>query len=167
MLTSIFFGGGTPSLMSEETVGSLIARAAKHWRFAPDIEITLGSQSEFRRSRPVRGLPECRRQSPLDRRSSSRRPGAGLPRPVAWRGRSVARYRDRRKNLSEIFLRSDICAARTIARFLARGIKPSAGTRLRSSLALSAHSRRRDELLYPRCPWRIRHSRTGPRCRVL
>ena len=41
MLTSIFFGGGTPSLMSEETVGSLIARAAKHWRFAPDIEITL------------------------------------------------------------------------------------------------------------------------------
>jgi len=41
MLTSIFFGGGTPSLMSEETVGSLIAGAAKHWRFAPDIEITL------------------------------------------------------------------------------------------------------------------------------
>ncbi|MFZ0693594.1 MAG: radical SAM family heme chaperone HemW [Alphaproteobacteria bacterium] len=40
-LTSIFFGGGTPSLMSEETVGSLIAGAAKHWRLPPDIEITL------------------------------------------------------------------------------------------------------------------------------
>jgi len=40
-LTSIFFGGGTPSLMPPETVATLIDAAAKHWSVAPDIEITL------------------------------------------------------------------------------------------------------------------------------
>jgi putative oxygen-independent coproporphyrinogen III oxidase len=40
-LDSIFFGGGTPSLMHPDTVASLIERARLHWSFAPDIEITL------------------------------------------------------------------------------------------------------------------------------
>jgi putative oxygen-independent coproporphyrinogen III oxidase len=40
-LRSIFFGGGTPSLMAPDTVAALLARAARHWRFAADIEITL------------------------------------------------------------------------------------------------------------------------------
>jgi oxygen-independent coproporphyrinogen-3 oxidase len=40
-LTSIFFGGGTPSLMEPATVAAVIDRAAQVWRFAPDIEITL------------------------------------------------------------------------------------------------------------------------------
>ncbi|WP_408640898.1 radical SAM family heme chaperone HemW [Sphingomonas horti] len=40
-LTSIFFGGGTPSLMPPETVGALIEAAERHWGFAPGIEITL------------------------------------------------------------------------------------------------------------------------------
>jgi oxygen-independent coproporphyrinogen-3 oxidase len=41
LLTSIFFGGGTPSLMPPATVAALIDAAARHWSFAPDIEITL------------------------------------------------------------------------------------------------------------------------------
>ena len=40
-LTSIFFGGGTPSLMPPSTVAALIDAAAQHWGFADDIEITL------------------------------------------------------------------------------------------------------------------------------
>jgi len=40
-LTSIFFGGGTPSLMPPATVAAVIERAARHWRFAEDVEITL------------------------------------------------------------------------------------------------------------------------------
>jgi oxygen-independent coproporphyrinogen-3 oxidase len=40
-LTSIYFGGGTPSLMDPATVAAVIAAAAGHWTFAPDIEITL------------------------------------------------------------------------------------------------------------------------------
>jgi oxygen-independent coproporphyrinogen-3 oxidase len=40
-LTSIFFGGGTPSLMPPSTVAALIEAAAQHWGFADNIEITL------------------------------------------------------------------------------------------------------------------------------
>jgi putative oxygen-independent coproporphyrinogen III oxidase len=40
-LGSIFFGGGTPSLMPPETVAAVIGAAEKAWGFAPDIEITL------------------------------------------------------------------------------------------------------------------------------
>jgi oxygen-independent coproporphyrinogen-3 oxidase len=40
-LTSIFFGGGTPSLMAPESVASLIADATRLFTAAPDIEITL------------------------------------------------------------------------------------------------------------------------------
>jgi oxygen-independent coproporphyrinogen-3 oxidase len=40
-LTSIFFGGGTPSLMPPSTVAALIAAAERHWGFADNIEITL------------------------------------------------------------------------------------------------------------------------------
>jgi putative oxygen-independent coproporphyrinogen III oxidase len=40
-LGSIFFGGGTPSLMPPATVASLIAAAERHWGFLPGIEITL------------------------------------------------------------------------------------------------------------------------------
>jgi oxygen-independent coproporphyrinogen-3 oxidase len=40
-LESVFFGGGTPSLMPPALVGALLAEADKLWSFAPDIEITL------------------------------------------------------------------------------------------------------------------------------
>ncbi len=40
-LTSIFFGGGTPSLMPPATVARLLASAEAHWGFADGIEITL------------------------------------------------------------------------------------------------------------------------------
>ncbi len=40
-LTSIFFGGGTPSLMPPWLVSQLIEAASKHWTIAPDCEITL------------------------------------------------------------------------------------------------------------------------------
>lgn len=40
-LVSIFFGGGTPSLMPPALVASLLQEAKKLWGFAPDIEITL------------------------------------------------------------------------------------------------------------------------------
>nr|WP_246255160.1 radical SAM family heme chaperone HemW [Parasphingorhabdus flavimaris] len=40
-LSSIFFGGGTPSLMPPALVERLIAEAERRWGFAEDIEITL------------------------------------------------------------------------------------------------------------------------------
>ncbi|MDA1088845.1 MAG: radical SAM family heme chaperone HemW [Proteobacteria bacterium] len=40
-LSSIFFGGGTPSLMQPQTTAALIDAAKAHWRPAGDLEVTL------------------------------------------------------------------------------------------------------------------------------
>ncbi len=40
-VTSIFFGGGTPSLMAPETVAAAIDRVRRSWDTADDVEITL------------------------------------------------------------------------------------------------------------------------------
>ncbi|MGE5517667.1 MAG: radical SAM family heme chaperone HemW [Bacteroidota bacterium] len=40
-VTSIFFGGGTPSLMEPATAAALIERVAVLWPTAPDLEITM------------------------------------------------------------------------------------------------------------------------------
>jgi len=40
-LGSIFFGGGTPSLMPPATIAAIIEGAGRHWSFASDMEITM------------------------------------------------------------------------------------------------------------------------------
>jgi oxygen-independent coproporphyrinogen-3 oxidase len=41
VVTSIFFGGGTPSLMKAETTAAILEHIGKRWAIAPDAEITL------------------------------------------------------------------------------------------------------------------------------
>jgi putative oxygen-independent coproporphyrinogen III oxidase len=41
IVSSVFFGGGTPSLMAPETVAAILDRIAELWSVAPDAEITL------------------------------------------------------------------------------------------------------------------------------
>jgi len=40
-VSSIFLGGGTPSLMEPATVGAILDAVAGHWNVAPDAEITM------------------------------------------------------------------------------------------------------------------------------
>jgi putative oxygen-independent coproporphyrinogen III oxidase len=40
-VASIFFGGGTPSLMQPATVGAILDAVARHWPIAADAEVTL------------------------------------------------------------------------------------------------------------------------------
>ena len=40
-VSSIFLGGGTPSLMRPQTVGAILDAIGKHWHVAPEVEITL------------------------------------------------------------------------------------------------------------------------------
>ncbi len=40
-LDSVYFGGGTPSLMAPETVAEILQKASDYWTFSNDIEITL------------------------------------------------------------------------------------------------------------------------------
>jgi oxygen-independent coproporphyrinogen-3 oxidase len=40
-VSTIFFGGGTPSLMQPQTVAAILDTIGRHWSVAPDAEITL------------------------------------------------------------------------------------------------------------------------------
>ena len=40
-VSSIFLGGGTPSLMQPKTVGAILDAIAKHWHVADNVEVTL------------------------------------------------------------------------------------------------------------------------------
>jgi len=40
-VSTIFFGGGTPSLMQPATVAAVLDAIARHWSVAPDVEVTL------------------------------------------------------------------------------------------------------------------------------
>ncbi|MBB1089986.1 coproporphyrinogen III oxidase [Rhodopseudomonas palustris] len=40
-VSSIFLGGGTPSLMQPSTVGAILDAIGKHWRVTPDAEVSL------------------------------------------------------------------------------------------------------------------------------
>jgi putative oxygen-independent coproporphyrinogen III oxidase len=40
-VSSIFLGGGTPSLMRPQTVGAILDAIGKHWHVAADVEVTL------------------------------------------------------------------------------------------------------------------------------
>jgi oxygen-independent coproporphyrinogen-3 oxidase len=40
-VTSIFLGGGTPSLMQPRTVGAILEAIGRYWRMASDVEVTL------------------------------------------------------------------------------------------------------------------------------
>jgi putative oxygen-independent coproporphyrinogen III oxidase len=40
-VTTIFLGGGTPSLMQPATVGAILDAIGQHWSIAPDAEVTL------------------------------------------------------------------------------------------------------------------------------
>ena len=41
VLTSVFFGGGTPSLMAPATVAAILERAGSHWPAADGLEVTI------------------------------------------------------------------------------------------------------------------------------
>src|ERR1700712_1922643 len=40
-VSTIFFGGGTPSLMKPESVQAILDSIAKHWTVSPEVEVTL------------------------------------------------------------------------------------------------------------------------------
>ncbi|MBN9002277.1 MAG: coproporphyrinogen III oxidase [Rhizobiales bacterium] len=40
-VSSIFFGGGTPSLMQPQTIGGILDAISKHWTVSPGVEVTL------------------------------------------------------------------------------------------------------------------------------
>ncbi|MGB7287356.1 MAG: radical SAM family heme chaperone HemW [Salaquimonas sp.] len=54
-VTSIFFGGGTPSLMEPDTVGTILDAIASHWTISADAEITLEANPTSVEARRFKG----------------------------------------------------------------------------------------------------------------
>ena len=59
VLSSIFFGGGTPSLMAPETVETVLRAAHDGWTWANDIEITLEANPRSVEAARFRGFAEA------------------------------------------------------------------------------------------------------------
>jgi oxygen-independent coproporphyrinogen-3 oxidase len=55
-VTSLFFGGGTPSLMAPSTVGAIIDTLTQHWPVDPQIEITLEANPTSVEAEKFRGF---------------------------------------------------------------------------------------------------------------
>jgi len=58
-VVSIFFGGGTPSLMSPDLVGRIIDRVHKRWSVEKDVEITLEANPTSVENAKVQGFAEA------------------------------------------------------------------------------------------------------------
>src|SRR3954463_8959899 len=104
-VTSVFFGGGTPSLMAPATTAALLDAVAAAWTVAPDAEITLeanptsveatrfaGYRSDGGRGQAVCRLSAGGRQPGLAGRAGAERCGSRPPRAPAH-GRRGARRR--------------------------------------------------------------------------
>jgi oxygen-independent coproporphyrinogen-3 oxidase len=57
-LDTVYFGGGTPSLLHAEEIGSLLAAIRKHFRLAQDAEITLEANPDELSLEKLRALRE-------------------------------------------------------------------------------------------------------------
>ena len=57
-LTSIFFGGGTPSLMSLSFLENLMKSLSNHYTFAPDIEISLEANPDTIDKKKLKGFQQ-------------------------------------------------------------------------------------------------------------
>ncbi|MGA7383556.1 MAG: radical SAM protein, partial [Methylocella sp.] len=55
-VASIFFGGGTPSLMKPAAVAAILDAIALHWRVAPNAEITLEANPTSVEAERLRGF---------------------------------------------------------------------------------------------------------------
>ena len=55
-VTSVFFGGGTPSLMAPATAERVLARIAQRWQVANDVEITLEANPTSVEAAKMRGF---------------------------------------------------------------------------------------------------------------
>lgn len=58
-VSSIFFGGGTPSLMKPQTISAILDAIAKHWSVAPDVEITMEANPTSVESTRLKGYRDA------------------------------------------------------------------------------------------------------------
>ncbi len=118
-VSTIFFGGGTPSLMQPETVGAILDSIGKHWTVAGNVEVSLEANptsvegdGAFVVIAPPASIA-CRSGGrALDDQSLKE------PRPFALGAGSARRHRGGALDLRSLFVRSDLCPSATNTRRL-------------------------------------------------
>ena len=140
-VTSIFFGGGTPSLMQPATVGAHPGRDRARLERGARRRGHARGQSDQRRGDAVSRLPGSRRQPGVARRAGARRWRAQAAGPHPYRRGSARRGRDRAAGVRALFVRSDLCARAADPAGLGGRAQARHRGSGRASLALSAHHR--------------------------
>ena len=84
-VASIFFGGGTPSLMQPRTVAAILDRIAELWSITPGVEITLEANPGSVEAERFAGYRACRSQSRVARRAVAARRHSEVARTHPYR----------------------------------------------------------------------------------
>ena len=112
-LTSIFFGGGTPSLMEPATVAAVIERARGTGADRRRLEITLEANPTSVEAGELRRLPRRRRQPGVARRAGAGRRRSEVPRPRSTAPReALAAIELAAPAFRPLLLRPDLCPPR-------------------------------------------------------
>ncbi len=159
IVQTIFFGGGTPSLMSGKAAGSVLDAIARLWRTANDIEVTLEANpasADASRFAAYRAAGVNRLSLGVQALNDADLKFLG---PVAQCRRSRCSACDRHEQFRARLARPDLCAAETDARTVAKRIAGSLVVRNRAPFALSAHHRTGHALRAARAKWRPENSR--------
>ena len=110
-VSSIFLGGGTPSLMQPQTVGAILDAIGKNWSVARDVEVTLEANPtsvEATRFHGYRAAGVNRVSLGVQALDDASLKALG---PHAQRARGARCGRDRAQRLRALLVRPDLCAA--------------------------------------------------------
>ena len=140
-VSTIFMGGGTPSLMKPETVGAILDTIGKHWSVAPDVEVTLEANPtsvEATRFRGYRAAGVNRVSLGVQALDDASLKGLGR---LHTAQEALDAVEDRAHGVRALLVRSHLCAAGTDGRGVARRACARDRRSRRASVALSAHHR--------------------------
>ena len=166
-VSTIFFGGGTPSLMKPATVGAILDAIAKHWTVAPDAEVTLEANPtsvEATRFRGYRAAGVNRVSLGVQALDDASLKELGR---LHTAQEALDAVDDRARGLRALLVRPDLCAARPDAGGVARRARARDRRSRRASVALSAHHRAGHAVRRAACRRQARHARRGQRARAL
>ena len=138
-LDSIFFGGGTPSLMQPAMLARILTAIETACKLDATCEITLEANPTTLEATKISRIPQRRHQPPLHGHPIPQRPQSSLFRPPTFRTRSPKRPKNRPKYFCTCFGRLYLCPAKPNPQSVARGAEKNFRFRLHAFIALPTH----------------------------
>ena len=166
-VSTVFFGGGTPSLMQPSSVATILDAIGKHWGVTPDIEVTLEANPtsvEATRFRGYRSAGVNRVSLGVQALNDADLKELGR---LHTRARGARCGRRRALDLRPLLVRSHLRAAAADTRSMGQRTQARHRRSGRTSLALSAHHRTGDAVPCAAQGRQADRSRRGSRPRAL